>query len=370
MEVGALTLTSEAPDADVAPRMLPPADEPEQRTKSEMDEPSYGSLPPLTSPSAAIPDLPFDIDDSAFDSFGPLSFGQGLATTPATADAPCDDAALVPETPAPPVFEPETPAPPVFDFVAPASITRDILADDPAAAPPDAEAATPLAADMISPGILAPDDPPRPAAVAPAQHTPATAAGDDAIALQFGELSFGTTPATVRAETAAPCHPAPDPSDTPARGDEGASKGDEAAHAAQDAAPALVPDPPLAGRREGQLDAASEAFSELDAAFPPLSFGNAIEPKEARSLSRDGAGCAGGAGSLGDAHLGWQVSPVKQPLMPTPVRCHLRRPGLQWLVRGFWERRCRYSRDRPMCERGGEGAKTEGRQRVGRGGGG
>ena len=287
-----MTLTSEAP---------------------ALDEPSYGSLPPLTSPSAAIPAQTFDIDDSLFDSFGPLSFG--LPKPPAAADAaPRDDAAL----------EPETPAPPVFDTSS--SVTRDIVADDPAAAPP-----TPVAPDAISPGILAPDDEPAP----PAQHTPTPAAEVDSIALQFGdlsslqfgELSFGNTPAKVVAETAAPCHPPPDP--TPAQGGGGAA---QAAYVAQDAthapvpappAPAPVPVPADTGQTEGLLNA---AFSDLDAAFPPLTFGNPIEPKEAPCESRT---AASGADGQGDAQLGWQVSPVKQPLVPTPVRCCLRPLGLQ-----------------------------------------
>ena len=60
-----------------------------------------------------------------------------------------------------------------------------------------------------------------------------------------------------------------------------------------------------------ELDAAfpplDAAFSELDAAFPPLSFG--AETNDSTEASRQN-----------DPHLGWQVSPVKQPVAPTPVR--------------------------------------------------
>ena len=262
-----------------------------------------------------MPDFPIEIDDSAFDSFGPLTFGLGLSISSGALEAA------------------DTAHPNGGDKDAEADITEtaDLLGASASGAdeflsirtpPPPARAAEPPAPEAP---VFSAHDPqpvlvPAPSATPLlAPQTPAT--DEDAISFQFGQLSFGgNTPApavgTVGGAAALADSYMPQPSSTSAQ-----EPGLVSAPAPDQATPRPreVEEPPGAAFTEElvldplykELDAAlpplDAAFSELDAAFPPLSFG--AETNDSTEASREE-----------DAHLGWQVSPVKHPVAPTPVQ--------------------------------------------------
>ena len=146
-----------------------------------------GSLPPLTSPPAAMPDFPIEIDDSAFDSFGPLTFGLGVGLSSSSGALEAADTAH----PNDGDKDAETDITETADLLGASASGADEFLSIRTPPPPAREAEPPAPETPL----FSADDPepvlvPAPSATPPlAPQTPAT--DEDAISFQFGQLSFG-----------------------------------------------------------------------------------------------------------------------------------------------------------------------------------